>query len=150
MADPEWHWADPIVLNFNRHPPSSELTFVNWVGPDSLYKWNEVRESGRTRLLPSTLKRRIPTLIMMLFRKRLLRWINLKMLGLRCSVVRVDRGFQKQWRLVAMTLPWRHHKLALETETLIKKWQVKWKWWFLCTMYFCVSSYNSYCLKHIS
>jgi hypothetical protein len=29
MADPEWHWADPIVLNFNRHPPSSELTLVN-------------------------------------------------------------------------------------------------------------------------
>ena len=29
LADPEWHWADPIVLNFNRHPPSSELTFVN-------------------------------------------------------------------------------------------------------------------------
>ena len=43
MADPEWHWADPIILNFNRHPPSSELTFVNWLGPDSLYKWNEVK-----------------------------------------------------------------------------------------------------------
>ncbi|CAL8362061.1 unnamed protein product [Boreogadus saida] len=21
MADPEWHWPDPVVLNFNRHPP---------------------------------------------------------------------------------------------------------------------------------
>jgi hypothetical protein len=51
MAHPEWHWADPIVLNFNRHPPSSELPFVNWVGPDSLCKWNEVWESGRTRLI---------------------------------------------------------------------------------------------------
>ena len=32
------HWADPIVLNFNRHPPSSELTLVNvsGAGPDSV------------------------------------------------------------------------------------------------------------------
>ena len=29
MADPELHWADSILLNSNRHPPSSELTFVN-------------------------------------------------------------------------------------------------------------------------
>ncbi|CAL8333340.1 unnamed protein product [Boreogadus saida] len=28
MADPEWHWADPIVLNFSRHPPSRELRRV--------------------------------------------------------------------------------------------------------------------------
>ena len=56
MADPEWHWADQIVLNFNRHPPSSELTLVNLVGTDSLYKWNEVRESGRTRLIGTLFK----------------------------------------------------------------------------------------------
>ena len=36
MADPEWHWADPIVLSFNKHLPSSELTLVNGVGIDSV------------------------------------------------------------------------------------------------------------------
>jgi hypothetical protein len=36
MADPEWHWADPIVLNSNRHPPSRELPMVNGERLDSL------------------------------------------------------------------------------------------------------------------
>jgi hypothetical protein len=44
MADPEWHRADPIVLNSNRHP--TLITFVNGERLDSLCKFNEVRESG--------------------------------------------------------------------------------------------------------
>ena len=42
MADPEWHWADPIVLNFNRHPPPSEWTFANYSSsrPSVQMKWS--------------------------------------------------------------------------------------------------------------
>ena len=38
-----------------------------------------------------------------------------------CVVVWTDGGFQKRWRSIAMTLPWHCHKLALETEKLIKR-----------------------------
>ena len=65
MADSERHWADPIVLNFNIQPPSSELRFVNCVGPDSLYKLNEVRESGRTRQGLNTTSYKYPDLFVL-------------------------------------------------------------------------------------
>ena len=58
MADPEWHWADPIVLNSNRHQPSielrlsmesgqtlcaNEIKYESLVGPGYIYGVVEVK-----------------------------------------------------------------------------------------------------------
>ena len=46
MPDPEWLWADPIVLNFiNRVTAFKEVNACQWIKPRLMYKCN-VRESG--------------------------------------------------------------------------------------------------------
>ena len=50
MADPEWLWADPIILNFNRVPAFKEVNAFQWSEPRLCT--NEMYESlVRTRLV---------------------------------------------------------------------------------------------------